>query len=42
MMSGFLYRVAVAIKNLGERLRWGGVIQTGLGLKDWVMNHGKN
>jgi hypothetical protein len=40
-MTGFLYRRAVALKELGERLHWDRLIRLGLKLRDWVMKHGK-
>ena len=33
-MTGFIYRRAINLKNLGERLRWGWVIRIGYGLRE--------
>ena len=33
-MTGFIYRRAIALKDLGERLGWGWLIRVGLGLKE--------
>jgi hypothetical protein len=40
-MTGFLYRRAVALKELGERRRWDWLIRLGLNFREWVMKHGK-
>jgi len=34
MMTGFIYRRAINLKNLGERLRWDWLIRIGLGLRE--------
>ena len=33
-MTGFIYRRAVEIKEMGERLGWGWLIRAGLGLRE--------
>jgi len=33
VMSWFIYRRAIALKDMGERLKWGWLIRVGLGLK---------
>ena len=33
-MTGFLYRRAIALKELGERRRWGWLIRMGFGLRE--------
>jgi hypothetical protein len=40
-MTGFLYRRAIALKELGERLHWDLLIRAGLKMREWVMKHGK-
>jgi hypothetical protein len=40
-MTGFLYRRAVALKELGERLHWDGLTRLGLWLREKVLRHGK-
>lgn len=35
-MAGFLYRMAIAIKDYGERKRKPRVIRLGLRMRDWV------
>jgi hypothetical protein len=40
-MTGFLYRRAVAMKDMGERLHWDWLIRLGLKFRGWVMKHGK-
>jgi hypothetical protein len=40
-MTGFLYRRAVTLKELGERLHWDWLVRRGLSLREWVMKHGK-
>jgi len=32
-MTGFIYRRAIALKDMGERLKWDWLIRVGLGLK---------
>jgi hypothetical protein len=39
-MTGFLYRRAVALKELGERRRLDWLIRLGLNFREWVMKHG--
>jgi len=39
-MTGFIWRRAIALKDMGERLGWGWLIRIGLGLKE-VASHGK-
>jgi hypothetical protein len=41
-MWGFLYRRAEALKEQGERRRWGWLIRLGLKFREWVMEHGTN
>jgi len=33
-MTGFLYRSAIALKELGKRHRWGWLIRLGFGLRE--------
>jgi hypothetical protein len=40
-MWGFMYRRAVGLKELGERLSWNGLINAGLSIREWVLEHGK-
>jgi len=39
-MTGFIYRRAIALKDMGERLDWGWLIRAGLALKE-VAHRGK-
>jgi len=39
-MAGFIYRRAIELKNLGERLRWDWLIRIGFTLKE-VAHRGK-
>jgi len=41
-MKGFLYRRAINLKDLGERLHWNWLTAIGLRLKEKVLKHGKN
>jgi len=34
MMTGFIYRRAIDLKNLGERLHWDWLIRIGYGLRE--------
>ena len=34
MMTGFLYRRAIELKNIGERMGWGWLIRIALALKE--------
>ena len=34
MLTGFIWRRAIDLKDLGERLRWDWLIRIGLGLKE--------
>ena len=36
-MKGFIYRTAVAVKDLGERLRWAWLIRLGYWIRNLVM-----
>jgi hypothetical protein len=36
-MTGFLYRMGIRIKDLGERLRVGGIIRMGLWLREQAL-----
>ena len=40
-MQGFMYRLAVTIKDVGERLRIRGIIRMGLWLREGVIRYGK-
>jgi hypothetical protein len=40
-MTGFLYRRAVALKELGETLGCGWMIRVGLFLLEVIISHGK-
>jgi hypothetical protein len=40
-MWGFMYRRAVDLKELGELLGWNWLINAGLSIRDWVLEHGK-
>jgi hypothetical protein len=33
-MKGMLYRMAIAMKDIGERLRWNQLIRLGLALRE--------
>jgi hypothetical protein len=39
-MGGFIFRLGVSLKDLGERLRQDWLIRLGLGIKDFVFRHG--
>jgi len=39
-MAGFIYRIAMDIKDFGERRRIGLIVRWGLALRDWVMATG--
>jgi hypothetical protein len=41
MMTGFLYRRAVDLKELGERRHWDWLIRLGLKMRELVMKYGK-
>jgi hypothetical protein len=40
-MGGTIYRMVLAINNVGERLRLDGIIAIGKVLKAWVLAHTK-
>jgi hypothetical protein len=39
-MGGFIFRLGVSLKDLGERIRRGWLIRLGLAIRDFVLRHG--
>jgi hypothetical protein len=40
-MGGFIFRLGVCLKDLGERIKWNRLIRLGLAVREAALRYGK-